>query len=85
MTIADYEAMYERQGGRCAICGTSEEKLVVDHNHQTNSVRELLCHLCNTLIGCAHEDIAILASAAAYLHREQHPGRENIQAIITFA
>jgi Autographiviridae endonuclease VII len=63
MTIADYEAMYERQGGRCAICGTSEEKLVVDHNHQTNSVRELLCHLCNTLIGCAHEDIAILASA----------------------
>jgi Autographiviridae endonuclease VII len=85
MTIADYEAMYERQGGRCAICGTSEEKLVVDHNHQTNSVRELLCHLCNTLIGCAHEDIAILASAPAYLHREQHPGRENTQVIITFA
>lgn len=85
ITIEQYYEMYERQGGRCAICGASEGKLVVDHNHKTGKVRELLCHLCNAMIGCAREDINILASAAAYLHREQHPERENIQAVITFA
>jgi hypothetical protein len=83
ITIADYEAMYERQGGKCAICGTAEEKLVVDHNHQTGKVRELLCHLCNAMIGCAREDIAILVSAVAYLQREQRPELEAIQADLT--
>lgn len=83
ITIADYQAMYERQGGKCAICGTSEEKLVVDHNHKTGKVRELLCHLCNAMIGCAREDIAILTAAVAYLHREQHPARESVRAVIT--
>lgn len=81
ITITDYEVMYARQGGRCAICGTSEAKLVVDHNHKTNQVRELLCHLCNAMIGCAREDIAILMSAAAYLHREQHPEQESNQTV----
>ncbi len=71
MTIEDYNAMLARQNGKCAICGTSEEKLVVDHNHTTDKVRELLCHLCNAMIGCAREDIAILTSAVAYLHREE--------------
>lgn len=83
ITIADYQAMYERQEGKCAICGTSEEKLVVDHNHKTGKVRELLCHLCNAMIGCAREDIAILTAAVAYLHREQHPEREGVRAVIT--
>ena len=68
--------MYERQGGRCAICGATEGKLVVDHNHTTGKVRELLCHLCNAMIGCAHEDTAILLSGVTYLQREeQHPQR----------
>src|SRR6185312_16234510 len=76
ITIEQYHAMYARQGGKCAICGTTAEKLVVDHNHQTGKVRELLCHLCNAMIGCAREDFTILAAAAAYLHREQHPEME---------
>jgi hypothetical protein len=71
MTLTDYQPMYARQNGKCAICGVAEGKLVVDHNHTTGKVRELLCHLCNAMIGCAREDIAILASAAAYLRREQ--------------
>lgn len=72
ITLEDYNAMHARQNGQCAICGTSEEKLVVDHNHKTGQVRELLCHLCNAMIGCAREDIAILTAAVAYLRREQH-------------
>ena len=80
MTIEDYNAMHARQNGKCAICGTSEEKLVVDHNHKTGQVRELLCHLCNAMIGCAREDVAILTSAVAYLQREQHSEREDVRA-----
>jgi Recombination endonuclease VII len=83
MTIEDYNAMHTRQNGRCAICGTSEEKLVVDHDHKTGQVRELLCHLCNAMIGCAREDIAILTSAVAYLQREQHSEREDVRATIS--
>ncbi len=83
MTIEDYDAMHARQNGKCAICGTSEEKLVVDHNHktgQTGQVRELLCHLCNAMIGCAREDTAILTSAVAYLQREQCSEQEDMRA-----
>lgn len=83
ITVADYEAMRARQGGKCAICGTSEGKLVVDHNHKTGIVRELLCHLCNAMIGCAREDIAILVSAVAYLQREQRPELEALRADLT--
>ena len=81
ITIEDYHAMFARQNGKCAICGTTEEKLVVDHNHKTGKVRELLCHLCNAMIGCAREDIAILISAVAYLQREQHPDLEECRLL----
>lgn len=69
ITLEDYEAMHARQGGRCAICGTAEAKLVVDHEHVTRRVRSLLCHLCNAMIGCAREDAAILAAGIGYLRR----------------
>lgn len=84
ITLADYEAMFMRQGGRCAICGADDQKLVVDHNHLTRKVRSLLCHLCNALIGCAREDIDILVSAAAYLHAELNPELPAVRATITF-
>lgn len=73
MTIADYNDMYERQDGKCAICGEPKpkRKLLVDHNHTTGAVRELLCLHCNTLIGYAREDTAILLSAITYLQRQE--------------
>ncbi|HEX8037017.1 MAG TPA: endonuclease VII domain-containing protein [Ktedonobacterales bacterium] len=84
ITLADYEAMFARQGGRCAICGADDQKLVVDHNHAPRKVRSLLCHLCNALIGCARENIDILVSAAAYLHTELTPDLPAVRAAITF-
>lgn len=72
ITFEQYREMLSQQDGRCAICGTSKEKLVVDHNHQTGKVRKLLCHLCNALIGYAREDISIIASAISYLERAKH-------------
>lgn len=55
MTEADYESLLEAQGGTCAICDgppdTRWKKLAVDHDHDTNEVRGLLCMTCNTMLG----------------------------------
>lgn len=45
----EYDTMYQRQGGRCAIC-REKRRLNVEHNHETGEVRGLCCHRCNTAI-----------------------------------
>jgi hypothetical protein len=67
LTLQDYEAMYKQQKGLCAICGTHQEKLHVDHNHKSGEVRSLLCGNCNRAIGIMDEDISIIQKAANYL------------------
>ena len=52
LTIEQFNAMLESQGGCCAICGmsdTSRKEIfpLVDHCHTTNKVRGLLCEACN--------------------------------------
>jgi len=49
------ESMWERQGGRCAICGIgfdieSWKSVVVDHDHMTGEARGLLCRSCNSTV-----------------------------------
>jgi hypothetical protein len=67
ISMADYEAMFERQGGACAICKRTGVALCVDHCHLTGEVRGLLCSLCNSAIGFCSDDPAVLQAAAAYL------------------
>lgn len=64
-----YQAMVLSQGGVCAVCGElpNERGLVIDHCHDTDIVRGLLCDACNIGIGCLRDDLDILASAASYL------------------
>jgi hypothetical protein len=47
----DYERMYERQDGCCALCGAARAVLSVDHDHETGRVRGLLCNRCNLFVG----------------------------------
>lgn len=58
LSAADYYALHEIQGGRCAICHVPQEqmgeRLAVDHDHATGDVRGLLCRPCNRALG-AHE------------------------------
>ena len=49
ITIAQRDAMEHTQEGRCFICEQCKP-LEVDHNHETNEVRKLLCHKCNWLL-----------------------------------
>jgi len=62
-----YNMLYERQEGKCAICGNPENLLHVDHNHTTGKVRGLLCNNCNGGIGFLNDDIKILEQAIKYL------------------
>lgn len=57
-TEAQFEAAWEAQEGRCAICRTSMEKtghkansVCADHNHSTGQTRALLCRQCNLHLG----------------------------------
>jgi predicted Zn-ribbon and HTH transcriptional regulator len=72
ITAEDYRAMYEKQGGHCAICGKqakSVSALHIDHSHHSNEVRGLLCSACNTGLGQFGDNMDLLLSAAAYLAR----------------
>lgn len=72
MSLADWEALYDRQQGRCAICGaeldrTKSKDIHVDHNHETGKVRGLLCSACNRGLGFFKENPETLLDAFHYL------------------
>lgn len=67
ITLKDYERMYESQKGRCMICYSHKEKLHVDHCHETNRVRGLLCGTCNRGLGMFKDNFYYLDRAAEYL------------------
>jgi Recombination endonuclease VII len=73
LSIAEYERMLKRQGGRCAIC-RSKDKLCVDHCHDTQEVRALLCGKCNTGLGCFNDDPRLLRAAATFLETWRRGG-----------
>lgn len=67
ISLADYDAMLQRQDGACAICKKSNEALCVDHCHGCNEVRGLLCAKCNSALGFCNDSPEHLLAAAAYL------------------
>lgn len=83
ITLEDYELIYSAQGGKCAICEESGKAydatitgrgnvpgiLVVDHDHKTGKIRELLCSRCNNALGWFKDDPVFLLKAVAYLRK----------------
>lgn len=70
ITVEEYTELNNKQFFRCAICfGTSNNnaRLSIDHCHDTNLVRGLLCNTCNLGLGYFKDDIAKLEGAIAYL------------------
>ena len=72
ITLDQYDDMYEKQQGRCAICGTDTpggngQRFHVDHDHVSGQVRALLCSACNTGLGKFRDDPSLLRAAAIYL------------------
>jgi len=77
ITIEEYEELYAKQNGVCAICERPENltkdgkihMLAVDHNHETEKVRGLLCMNCNTRLGY-FEGKNLLTRMVSYLMRQ---------------
>jgi hypothetical protein len=73
LTPAEYDAMLLAQGGMCAICGAAPfegaKRHPVDHDHETGTVRGILCGRCNRALGLFQDDREILTRAIAYLTR----------------
>ena len=82
MSLADYEAMLERQRGACAICKKSDEALCVDHCHACGKVRGLLCAKCNSALGfCNDSPEHLLAAMLA----GPELARKIIDDVVTFS
>lgn len=78
LTESQYEDKKKEQGYKCKICGEEgfcignknhTEKLVVDHDHESGQVRDLLCHNCNRALGLLQDSVIIADSALQYLKR----------------
>jgi hypothetical protein len=83
MTLLEYENLFQAQRGLCAICLCPERRmgkdakplpLSVDHDHETDAIRQLLCGDCNVALGLMKDDVLRLRAAVEYLirHRERN-------------
>ena len=68
ISVEEYVLMMDDQRGCCKICQDSmEERICIDHCHDTGDVRGLLCHKCNTALGLLRDDVTIMSRAISYL------------------
>lgn len=82
LTIEEYDLMFEKQKGLCAICFNPEDavhhstgqvqRLTIDHCHSSNRVRKLLCARCNKGLGMFVDDITRLQNAIKYLQENNN-------------
>jgi hypothetical protein len=66
-----YQALYEAQGGKCAICLVATgatKKLAVDHDHHDGRARGLLCSVCNKMLGHLRDDVDAVLRIYTYLN-----------------
>lgn len=71
---------------RCALCetpfdviGKKQRSPILDHDHKTGKLRDVLCNQCNKALGWFADDPALLRRAAAYLEKHQTAGNAVIQ------
>lgn len=79
ITREQYDEMLKSQDGKCAICEQVETQidgktgtlrfLAVDHCHNTNKVRGLLCSRCNTTLGKLEESPQLIRAMWDYIHK----------------
>lgn len=71
ISIDQYNEIFNKQNGCCAICGIHQsrfsKKLCVDHNHSTGEVRGLLCPKCNITLGYIESKVGIVELCKIYL------------------
>jgi hypothetical protein len=70
-TIEQYNEQVKEQTNLCYICHMEPngryKKLMVDHDHETNETRKLLCHNCNVALGLLKEDPQTISNMLLYV------------------
>jgi hypothetical protein len=66
ITEDQYNTLLQKQNNKCAICEKSK-RLDIDHCHQTNKVRGILCNDCNTSLGKFGDNINGVQKVINYL------------------
>lgn len=74
LTLSEYKNLLAQQNNKCAICSVDLETLSlksihVDHCHDTERVRGILCHKCNIGLGHFTDDPNLLEKAILYLRK----------------
>lgn len=63
-----FNKQWMKQQAQCAICGKVFcDDDCIDHDHDTNELRGLLCNLCNVGIGALKDSPAVCLKASEYL------------------
>lgn len=69
----EYEELLEEQDGKCGICKRHHTEfsrsLAVDHDHNDQTIRGLLCQHCNQRLLGRHTSSVLFRNAADYLER----------------
>ena len=85
MSKERYVALFDQQGGRCAICDDpisfTGKNTHIDHDHSCcpgkrscgQCIRGLLCAHCNRMLGQVKESVKTLLAAVEYLERIAEP------------
>jgi hypothetical protein len=75
ISLDEYNTMLSSQAGLCAICGRppGRRNLAVDHDHQTGTVRALLCFSCNIALGLEESSGVPLCAVHAYRLKHTQP------------
>lgn len=74
ISLDKYNKQKELQLGGCAICKQlckTGRELAIDHDHNTNIIRDLLCQRCNATLGLVNDDEEILFAMIEYLKRHE--------------
>lgn len=73
ITLNKYLSILLLQDNCCKICGLNMDNYSkyfdVDHNHENNQVRGLLCNRCNMGIGLLRDDFNLVKNAIDYLEK----------------
>jgi hypothetical protein len=70
VTQDQFEKMLVDQNNMCKICGNefkSTKDTHIDHCHDTNVVRGILCNNCNMALGQFNDNLDIMENAIKYL------------------
>lgn len=91
MTLEEYAAIYDAQGGVCAVCAlpSDSKNMAVDHDHNCcpnkescgKCIRGLLCQSCNNGLGRFRDNPETLRKAADYLDNFQLVSNQPAQSV----